>query len=227
MILSFVHHYQNKRFYSKLIRKGDLCFDIGANLGAKSKLFLSLGASVIAFEPQKACHPALQKLSAKYPNFKFYPFAAGEKNEEQPLYLANHIEVATLSSAFVNYFQCEELQWDKSEIVTVKTLDSLIETYGFPYFCKLDVEGFEWQVLSQLSHTIPIIEFEFTGGFIENTVKIITALNRKNTKFNYIRNENLKFKLKTWVSGEEMIDIIQSLPKNRLHGNIYVKTESN
>ncbi|MBL0014442.1 MAG: FkbM family methyltransferase [Flavobacterium sp.] len=103
----------------------------------------------------------------------------------------------------------------------------MIETYGFPYFCKLDVEGFEWQVLSQLSHTIPVIEFEFTGGFVENTVKIIAALNRKDAMFNYIRNENLKFKLKTWVSGEEMIDIILSLPKNRLHGNIYVKTESN
>lgn len=225
MIKSIVRRYRNKKFYSKLIRDGDLCFDIGANLGAKSKLFLSLGGRVIAFEPQTACKEALEQISVQYPNFEFYPFAVGEKNEQKELHLANHVEVATLSSEFIDYFQCEDIYWNKTEIVEVKTLNSLIEIYGNPDFCKIDVEGFEWQILSKLTHPIPLIEFEFTGGFIENTVKIIEYTAGEKVMFNFIMNENLKFQLKSWVSGADMIRIIQSLPKNRLHGNIYIKSD--
>ena len=39
-------------FYSELIKKNDLCFDIGANYGNRSEVFLKLGAKVVAFEPQ-------------------------------------------------------------------------------------------------------------------------------------------------------------------------------
>ena len=224
MIRSILKKYQSKKFYSKLIREGDLCFDIGANLGAKSKLFLLLGARVVAFEPQTACKEALHQIRTKNPNFEFYPFAVGEKNEQKELHLANHVEVATLSADFIDYFQCDDIYWNKTETVQVKTLNSLIETYGFHDFCKIDVEGFGWQILSKLSYPIPLIEFEFTGGFIENTVKIIEYSAGEKVMFNFIRNENLKFQLKSWVSGAEMISIIQSLPKNKLHGNIYIKS---
>jgi hypothetical protein len=39
-------------FYRQFIRPGDLCFDIGANVGHKTEMFLSLGARVISVEPQ-------------------------------------------------------------------------------------------------------------------------------------------------------------------------------
>ena len=39
-------------FYSELIKKDDLCFDIGANYGNRSEVFIKLGAKVVAFEPQ-------------------------------------------------------------------------------------------------------------------------------------------------------------------------------
>lgn len=43
-------------FYGQLIRPGNLVFDVGANMGNRSKIFLRLGAKVVAFEPQsKGC----------------------------------------------------------------------------------------------------------------------------------------------------------------------------
>jgi len=39
------------RHYSKFVSEGDLCFDIGANLGNRTRVFLELGATVIAVEP--------------------------------------------------------------------------------------------------------------------------------------------------------------------------------
>ncbi len=220
---NFFRLFKRKKFYAQLIGKNQLCFDIGANNGEKSKLFLSLGAAVTAFEPQSSCFEKLNLLKKKHSNFSFYPFAVGAKNEELQLRLANHSEVATLSDAFVDYFTCDEIFWDKKENVTVKSLDYLIEKFGLPTFCKIDVEGYEYEILSNLNHKIPIIEFEFTGGFITDTLKIITLMDNENTSFNYILNENLKFMLNDWITAQQMKKIIASLPINKLHGNIFVK----
>lgn len=215
---------KEKIFYSKLIKTGDLCFDIGANIGAKSKLFLSTGAKVIAFEPQSECKNSLLKLQHKFKNFEFYSVAVGDKNESAELHLANHIEIATLSKKFITFYSNEEIYWNRNETVTVNSINSIIEKYGIPKFCKIDTEGYELNILSSLSYKIPIIEFEFTEGFFENTLKILDVLDSENSTFNYILNENLQFKLKKWVSSEELKSIFLTLPKNRLHGNIFVKT---
>lgn len=224
LITQFIRNYRGKKFYSKLIYKDALCFDIGANLGTKSKLFLASGANVIAFEPQSICLGALSEIKTKNPKFDFYPYAIGGNNTQAELHLANNIEVATLSEDFIDYFKCEQIYWNNKESVTVKSLDYIIQQYGIPDFCKIDVEGFEYEILSNLNYKIPIIEFEFTGGFIENTLKIIDFLNKDNTFFNFILNENLKFCLNKWVNGKEMKTIIKSLNTHKLHGNIFVKS---
>lgn len=218
-------HYRNKKFYGGLVAKNQLCFDIGANIGAKSKLLLSLGAKVIAFEPQTSCFKVLNQMADAHPDFTFCPCAVGGKNETKTLHLANNSEVATLSEDFIDYFSGETVYWSQTEKVSVKSLDSLIEKYGRPDFCKIDTEGYELAILSALHHRLPLIEFEFTGGFTEDTVKIISLLDDGNTRFNYILNENLKFRLKDWVSAQEMILIFQTLPKARLHGNIFAKND--
>jgi len=216
-------NYSHKKFYSYLINKNDLCFDIGANKGLKSKLFLSLGARVIAFEPQSSCEKYLQKI--KHKNFKYFSIAVGAKDEIKDLNIANHIEVATFSNEFIDYFKNDTLYWNYSEKVEVKKLDTLIDEHGIPDFCKIDVEGYELEILSNLNHNIPIIEFEFTGGFIPNTIKIIELLNKNDTFYNYNLNEFPKFELKKWVKADEIVTIINNLPINRLHGNIFIKNK--
>lgn len=226
-MFNFIKTYHDRKFYAQFIGKGDLCFDIGANIGVKSKLFLSLGAKVIAFEPQSNCREALQKLKTQNPKFEFYRYAVGAENEEKELFLANHSEVATLSDKFIDYFTCEEIYWNQKETVEVKTLDSLIDRYGLPHFCKIDAEGYETEILLSLTSKISIIEFEFTGGFITETIKIITHLKAENITFNYILNEHLKLQHKEWLTADEMIKIIKTLPTNRLHGNLFAKTNDN
>lgn len=222
-MFNFINKYRNRRFYAQFIVQDDLCFDIGANIGGKSRLFLELGAKVIAFEPQTSCQESLIKLKKEYPSFEYYPIAVGAENEEKELFLANHIEVATLSKAFIDYFSGEEIHWSAKETVTVKSLESLIKTFGLPNYCKIDVEGYEFDILSQLKSKIPILEFEFTGGFITETIKILSLLDHENARFNYILNEQLKLQLNDWCTGEEMKKIIQTLPIHRLHGNIFLK----
>jgi FkbM family methyltransferase len=220
----FISAYKRRKFYSKLIGKGDLCFDIGANIGSKSKLFLSLGAKVIAFEPQSNCSEKLLQLKKKNAKFDFYPFAVGSQNEEKELFLANHSEVATFSKDFVAFFTTETIFWNATEMVPVKTLDTLIKDFGLPDYCKIDTESYEYEILSKLTHTIPIIEFEFTGRYMEDTLKIIDLLTSDDTEFNFILNETQNFKLKKWVNSAVIKTILGGLPKHQLHGNLFVKS---
>lgn len=223
--LNFIHHYKEQMFYAKLIKKGDLCFDIGANLGKKSRLMLAVGGKVIAFEPQSSCLKALTDLKNKYPHFEFYPVAVGSQNETKKLHLSKYSEIATLSDVFMTKYTTADVFWTDFEIVEVKSLDTLIETYGKPDYCKIDVEGYELEILSHLRHTIPMIELEFTEKFLEDTLEIIDSFATDKTSFNYILNEHLKFQLNHWVSASEMKTILNHLNKNKLHGNLFVKYE--
>jgi hypothetical protein len=54
-----------KRFYRQFIQPDDLCFDIGAHLGNRSDAWISLGARVIAVEPQPACISFLKKKTGR------------------------------------------------------------------------------------------------------------------------------------------------------------------
>jgi hypothetical protein len=42
-------------FYSQFIRSNSLCFDVGANAGSRTGIFLAQGAKVVAVEPQDQC----------------------------------------------------------------------------------------------------------------------------------------------------------------------------
>src|SRR4051794_3343627 len=52
---TFEHNRAEYRFFSQFVRRGDLVFDIGANVGERSRIFLDLGARVVAVEPNPSC----------------------------------------------------------------------------------------------------------------------------------------------------------------------------
>lgn len=212
------------KFYSKLIPSDVLCFDIGANIGVKSEILLSLGGKVIAFEPQSSCQSSLSKLKKNNPSFEFHSIAIGDENKQIELNLANHIEVATLSEEFISFYSNSKIYWNNKETVTMQTLNWAIENYGVPFYCKIDTEGYELNILSSLHYSIPIIEFEFTEGFYENSMKIIDLLTTEKTTFNFVLNEHLQFMLQDWVNSHELKNALATLPRKNLHGNIFVKT---
>jgi FkbM family methyltransferase len=55
----------------------------------------------------------------------------------------------------------------KSISVPCRTLDYLIEKYGSPSHIKIDVEGYEYEVLLGLSKKCGTIQFEFLSEYVE------------------------------------------------------------
>ncbi len=234
-ISNFLSRRKLIRFYSQFISKGDLCFDVGANLGNRTRVFLELGANVVAVEPQDSCMKKLKKEYGNNSEVVLIHKALGAEEGKGNLILSDSHTVSSMSDEWIESVKKSDMfftstsafQWNKNVTVPVTTLDKLIEEYGSPVMCKIDVEGFEDEVISGLSKSIKIISFEFTPttGLIKKTLKSIEHLSGiGNVKFNYSFGETMTFALDEWVTGSEIREIILSIPsKTSFSGDIYAR----
>lgn len=216
-------------FYSGFISKNDLCFDIGANMGNRVKIFLEIGAKVIAVEPQANCYKPLRRFYKKNENVVVIPEAVGESEGFSMMFLSEQITISTLSKQWIKNIKksgrAKNFHWNKKQIVKTTTLDSLIKQYGIPSFIKIDVEGYEFEVLKGLSSPIKALSFEFTPEYFESTFRCLDYLSKLgNYKLNYSMGESVKFELEEWLSFIEMKNILSGLSHNYdIYGDIYAK----
>ncbi|UCC94933.1 MAG: FkbM family methyltransferase [Candidatus Omnitrophota bacterium] len=221
------------RFYSQFIKKDDLCFDIGAGKGSRTKVFLELKARVICIEPQETYLNELYRRFGK--NKRANIVAGGVADREGFLELSiceNEPRVSTMSDRFKNdsiFAKEYGYVWKRVEKVPVTTLDVLISQYGMPAFCKIDVEGFEVQVLRGLTKPISLISFEFTADFFDDMERCINRLLQVgNYRFNFAIAEPTNRQglvLPQWGKPDELYKELGSLKTEdpRIWGDIYAK----
>jgi FkbM family methyltransferase len=162
---------QQKReveFYRSFLKPNDLCFDIGANLGQRAEVFRKIGCTVVILEPNAQCRDTLQFIFGKDPKAKIVMNAVGAQPGTIQLYTHGTDSTGSVLP-----------DWDKkvfgkdrglmTQTVPVTTLDSLIESFGVPDFVKIDVEGFETEVLKGLSTSLPLLSFEFHADDMAKT----------------------------------------------------------
>ena len=181
-IYEFIHSVKNKHFvnfYLKKVHEPDfdafklicqnrpqLFLDIGANVGMSALSFFTLksNARVISFEPNPINYPYLDRLAAKFDDFQYLPLGIGDKstvlNFYYPIYNGKAMTAlgscdrltakSWLNKNTIYFFDQNKLDLAKTS-VEIKTLDSFQLQ---PEFIKIDVEGFEYQVLLGAENTI-------------------------------------------------------------------------
>lgn len=156
------------------IRPGMLVFDVGANRGNYTKLFLQKGASVISVEPQKECIAFLKLRFGFNKKVKIVPVGAGAKPGEQKFFISSSDATSSMNPTWVDKVKASKrfsrwnVEWEKTVTVQLTTLDLLIKKFGVPSYIKIDVEGFEMEVLKGLTQPIENISFEYTLPEMKN-----------------------------------------------------------
>lgn len=216
-------------FYRQFVQPGDTCFDIGANLGTRVAAFRALQANVIAVEPQQFCMAYLQRKYRSQEGVVLVQKALAEREGTMEMLIANEHRYSSLSPDYVNYWESHSpdsvaKRWERTQTVEVTTLDKLIEAYGQPRFCKIDVEGFEEEVLKGLTQPIDVISFEYHSFRHQQAldcVDKILALD-PNYTFNYSEGNTMQWGLSQWVDGARIKDVITAeLSHKKRAGDIY------
>ncbi len=153
--------------YRRFVTPGDLVFDIGAHVGDRISSFRRLGARVAALEPQPLAFRALRLIHGRDPDVTLVQAACGREAGRITMHINSaNPTVSTASHEFTTAAEgaagWHDQQWDQELLVEVTTLDQLIARFGRPCFIKIDVEGFEADVLAGLSMPVEALSFEFT-----------------------------------------------------------------
>lgn len=205
-----------------------LVFDIGSNIGTTIEFFSQRTSTVIGFEPNPTLFSRLQQ---RFENCNVIIDPRGLSNEigRKSFRIANADTISTFSDDWVNNSRFTGgYTWNDSIIVETTTLDSIIEQYGIPDYIKIDVEGYEFEVLTSLTKLLEntIISFEWAEeqkNKIEQTINYLFDLGYKN--FSYTEADKIQLSDEiNWRTINEL-NLIENLDSQRKDkwGMIYVK----
>jgi FkbM family methyltransferase len=213
-------------FYRKTLhgfRKGSLIFDIGANEGYKTDIFLRLGAKVVAVDPDEANQEVLRqrflknRLTPKRVDIEGK--AVSDTIASKTMWIdAPGSAKNTLNSKWVQTLRNDPkrfgqlLDFVSEKRVETITLEKLMATHGIPFFIKIDVEGHEPSVLRGMNRPVPYLsfevnlpEFKLEGLECVSTLHKIAAVG----EFNYTVDCKRGLMLESWIGPREFAQVIE------------------
>lgn len=169
-----LHEFEDIGFVLHFLRPGDLFVDIGANIGSYTILASAAGASAISFEPVPATFEALLD------NIHLNRLATRVDARNQAVgRTQGQLEMIADQDTTNQALRAEDQYTGKTIRVPVITLDDALQDKS-PKLIKIDVEGFETEVLAGSTTTLRnpslravIMELNGSGaryGFDEGTL---------------------------------------------------------
>lgn len=187
-----------------------LMFDVGANVGSFSLLH-SDKYSVIAIE----ANPILADKLKQRTEFVTESCAIGSACGVVPLHLCCEDQMSSCNKAWLTEMRYKDKGIQETINVPCVTLDTLIDKHGIPHHIKIDTEGYEFEVVSGLSHKVRSIQFEFIGEeFCSLTIPAIRRLVEigytkyviKNLCGDFDPNEYAEYeKANTYIAADEIL----------------------
>ena len=226
------HDEKSAQFYAQFVRPGDLVFDVGANRGNRARLFLKLGARVVLVEPQPFCAAYLRTVLAGRKDWILVEAGLGPAEGEQEMFIDAMDVRSTFSADWIERTKTSgrfaDGGWEKRQVVRMSTFDALIRQHGLPAFAKIDVEGYEENVLAGLHAAPGALSFEFTPEIMASTH---ACLDRISSLGDYVYQvslgESMELDLPEWVSEKALRARLAELAARgdalQLFGDIYAR----
>ena len=196
-------------FLRGFVKEGDLVYDVGANSGLKTDLYLACGASVICFESQPEYLSLLHEKYHDNPRVFIERVPLLAKEEELQLFLYPEMDtLSTFSKEKVEESRFSEYGSGRDNHVNVafSTLDKMIAKHGKPGYCKINVENFEFEVLKGLNQLIAHLSFECNAtkwSLAKQCIERLVSLGYD--RFNYVVGASNLFLFSRWLSADEFV----------------------
>jgi FkbM family methyltransferase len=216
-----------RRFYRQFVRRGDLVFDVGANVGVYSEIFAGLGARVIAIEPNPDCCRLLKRLGSRS-QVKVEACAAGEAPGTVMLHLSDNSQLSSANPDWCAMVDRSDLHWNahwREEITVEKTtLDHLAARHGIPSVVKIDVEGFDDRVMSGMSFKPDVLTFEFNRLLPAIAVRCLEShVVASGYEFNFVRGVKMQCVAPMWLARKEFAERLNELVGDEPSGDVIAR----
>ncbi|MBZ5567109.1 MAG: FkbM family methyltransferase [Acidobacteriia bacterium] len=195
----------------------------------RTKVFRRLSARVVAVEPQESCMAILRRAYGRDPEVALVQAACGAASGQAIMRACELDVLSSLSDEWITAVSNSGRftpAWTKQEPCTLITVDELIRTYGSPAFIKIDVEGYELQVLKGLSRVVPCLSFEFTPERCEAAAECAERLSGLGFReFNLSRGESFELLFDPWVQQDELVPLLRSYREDTvIFGDVYARS---
>jgi len=214
-------------FYKQFMQPGDLVYDVGANIGNRTEVFLDLGAKVVAIEPQPNCVAKLRQKFEYNPQCAILQLALGSREGMSTLNLTRTTTIASMNAewiATVKKRRFKKYNWDEHIEVKTATLDCLMRIYGTPTFIKIDVEGYEYEVLKGLSQPVKALSFEFVPEIIKIATDCVAHLSSLGVyEFNWSQGESMHFEFPEWLNAPKIKTLLIQTQGSSIFGDVYAR----
>jgi FkbM family methyltransferase len=226
-------HRRMVRFYGAFLGPGDVGFDIGAHVGSRVRAWRRLGARVVAVEPQPDFTRILRLFFGRDQGVTVVPKALGAQQGTARLGISTATPtVSSLSREWRDEVATDPsfagVRWDRSVEVEMTTLDALVAEYGEPAFCKIDVEGFEADVLAGLSRPLRALSFEYLpmahdAGLA--VLELVEKLGGGAYRYNYSPIETMRWAGDRWLDAAELVELLDRVRPLGRSGDVYARLE--
>jgi FkbM family methyltransferase len=217
------HHARTvTEFLLQVVRPGSIVFDVGCYRGMRTERYRILGARVVCLEPLPDVADWLATRFGNDRDVTILPHAAGRAEQTATLSICSRAPYLSTLAEHWKHGRFRREVWDRRASVQVTTLDRVIAQHGSPAFCKLDVEGYEREVLAGLGATIPGLSFEFARETVSETAACLARLCELGyRRFNLALAEDEELVFPTFVDADRILATIRSSRDKLCWGDVY------